>query len=711
MAAIEITPLAPPPSTTPQTAPTGAFGGLRPLEIKPLTPLYDPSVAQKSLDQLKESQNEAMSAAATALTANTQIQSDLLKTQMHLQDDSMEAFDNLTRIQRWGDVSDILSLFSEKWSETIQSSRIKKNDMIVQQQSLRAQAAQALNNVAPSLASAKKELAEQDFKNQLLVFDVTSKVKGLEQQDMDLLIKRNTLLMDMSKEQRQQIELGAQALDIKGAKLALRDARAGKGEWVGFEGILEHKINIDEKAQLDRQNLELAVRSGNFDLQEKYQTSLAKKIPVTEAQALVLNAQATGQAVVNWRGAQLPVATVMDSLAENQKTEDAVNLSIMQSRNEVVGNLFNEVAVTATTLSSQDPRAAASAGVISRAFENVRANPGNPQVLANFHLLLKNEKTVLSGIAKTVASTYKSDEAKAAVIQLAETGKPSTQGARAVVQENMGNWGASSGGRYAPAMEILNVEYAKRIAELNLKGAPVLDGGTGSAMQMLSWFSGQTYKSTDRLREEVISDPAVRQKVGSTITGIIAHDTAMRAVETLANSENGDPVWKTLKNNDGLIQTDGGFDRQKLIRYLEQKTIQGGPNGIDYNSLFSDALRAEAMKASSQGIADPRYNGNDRFLEVATFGDNPTQAALGDFIVNYEADRKQSRTQAQKSIQEDVSGKTQRDTLIEAGVWSGLSGLPVDPKDVGGGIKKTPSATGAPLTADQVRTLYGGGTR
>ena len=148
-----------------------------------------------------------------------------------------------------------------------------------------------------------------------------------------------------------------------------------------------------------------------------------------------------------------------------------------------------------------------------------------------------------------------------------------------------------------------------------------------------------------------------------------------------------------------------------MIDYLEKKTAAQGPNSIDYNKIYADALRAQVMEAAQMGNNDPKYTMDDRFLESFYYGDNPAQAALGDFIVNYEADRTNAKVEMQKRIESDATGKTQRDAAVSQTSLFGLAKVGIDPDAIQRTIKTTPSATGLPNTADQMRVLYGGGAR
>jgi len=84
---------------------------------------------------------------------------------------------------------------------------------------------------------------------------------------------------------------------------------------------------------------------------------------------------------------------------------------------------------------------------------------------------------------------------------------------------------------------------------------------------------------------------------------------------------------------------------------------------------------------------------------------------LGDFIVNYEADRTNAKVEMQKRIESDATGKTQRDAAVSQTSLFGLAKVGIDPDAIQRTIKTTPSATGLPNTADQMRVLYGGGAR
>ena len=701
---IQVMPLAPPGQQ-----PTF---GLRPLEIKPLAPLYDPKVAVDALRNVTEAQKETIATSTEALTKNTQIQQDLLNLQMTKQDDSMEAFDNLTRIQRWGDISDILSLFNSKWSESVQANRIKKNDMTVQQQSLRAQAQTNLNNALPALAQAKERLAEIGFENTLKVFEVQSTVKGLEQKDLEIMNKSVEIQLNLSKEQRDRVTLAANALDLKSAQRALTQAAQGKGDWVGLEGILEEKINKEKKAELESENLRTAIQEKRLDLQQKAEQRLASAIPVAEAQALWAQAVSTGNPTINWRGNNIPSATVADALEKNQKTNEALTLSIMNQRAEVVGTLFSEVSNMAVALSSLDPRAGNEANLILRAYQQIDPTNPDPVALTNLRVILESSKKKLGEYAKAAAATFPNPDSKAAIEQFGLTGKPTPQGAQAVVRDSMGRWDLTSGTKYSNSWRVVNKALADRISQQNISGAPLFDPNSEASTQMmLAWFSRTPYKNADRLKEEIMADPIVRAEAAAEMTGTIAADAANKALTVLSEAENGDPVWQTLVNNSQLVTTGGAFDRRKLIDFLEKKTIAGGPNGVDYNKIFYDALRAQVMEVAAGASRDPKSTIMDRHLETLVFGDNPAQAALGDFIANYEDDRARSRELALKAIQSDVSGQTQTKETIEQIGGYGLAKVGITPEAAQRGIKTAPSATGVPLTADEVRTLYGGGVR
>lgn len=685
-------------------------------QIRPLTPGYDPSVAIDALQDVVRAQKGAIGASADAIAKNTVIQQNVLSETERLQMDQIEALDNLQRIQNYGGVNPltkIIGMFDDRFNAGVQQTRIQKDEIKTQQVQMRAQAQMQINAQLPALKQAEAQLAAQDFENQMKVVDITTKFRGLEQKDIELRISETNLLINLSQEQRAQVTQAASALGINEARQALKDARAGKGQWVGMEGILEAKINNEDKTLLEMQNIRLAIREKNETLRDKSEARLSSLIPVATAEALVTNAISTNSPFITLGqgkdAVQLPTALVQAKLKENKEVQTAIETSILHDNLTQVNDRMLGAVNKAAALSVVDSGSARQNGIILQAYQQL--NPQDPNSVRQFGQVIDGAHKVLDERIKVVAAGYKTADAKNAIEQFGKDGKFSVTGAQSVVQETVGNMGVAATSKFQGAWQTLNMEFAGLIKQQNLKGAPPFDPDNPNLAQSASFLAwaltqGQAQQKMDTMRELVMTDPLVRTKVADQIGGVVQTDNVIGALRDLSTAPNADPIWKKiLDQRQNTMETNRSFDRRKLITYMEQQKAMQGPNAPDYSAALTDAIRARVVSGAQTGQTDPTYTIHDRALQTQVFGDSPDQAIMSTFMGNWQADVAARKEAMQKAIDQDVSGQTQR--MSFGAPPDPMSGTTRNPIEL---IQTAPSATGIPgMSADKMKSLYSGG--
>ena len=623
------------------------------------------------------------------------------------------AFENMTRIKRWegSGLTEVLGLFDSDWNAGVQEMNLKATQLKITQIEDRAKTMKAINERTPELSKLAGNLAKANY-------DAFGKGLDLEIKGMDARIRAE-------QENRTAQVAAVDRLPIEGVRSALKQAKAGKGDYVGLEGLLEHRIDQEEKADLELDNLRLNMQEKRMDLADKSMRRFASYLPVNYLQTAVTDAMQKNQASIMVNAGkkgkfEIPLPLAQQVLQENIAREDNARkaVAVRVAAEAQLPETINQILASTSAMATVDPRAGHELGLVSQVAKGI--NPNDVNSVRQGIAFLDASKARIKTITEEVAKTYEGKDAQQAIINYGATGTFTDVGGQAVVKATIGNFGVQKSSKYNTAWDAINTAVASK---LSAQGAGGMDwqtseqGGsypTDTAMVMAMLSQNKSKLSSSTIVDQVLSDPAINQQVINAISDTVKPNALITTIQSLASGENSDPIWKQLLANPSMMSVDGALDVPRLIETLEQQSVTTGYKA-NYVNVFKDKLRRYGTEADMQASQDPSYTISDRALEARYFGSRPQSAIVADLYKEVDVVGRTTAAEMRKRIQSDLTGQTETNAGLPAATQAALSDTGGFGMPGGWGpnsaqqINQVPSSTGAKLTTQQVRSLFGNG--
>jgi hypothetical protein len=698
MAAIEIKPIEVPNVETPQL-PVPTVGDLN------VGGLLD------SVKAVAAKQDAAAAAATEALQKNTQIQQDYVRTNDQLFEDTLKSYENLQKINSWGGVNPVtkfMGLFDERYNAATQQGKIETNTLKAKQAATRAQTQIEINNQLPALKAAEAAGEEKNLALREKVLEIGTKIIDIDQKGVELQMKRAELMLNLRKDQRDQIDFALKSMPLPVAKQQLKLAQQGKGDWVGAEGFLEDRIFKEEKAEAEFTQLRIAIAKGNLELIDAREKRAAETVPVADAQRLIAQADAAGKAAIVINGVPVSTHAMKDALAKNLLVDTSVRQATLAASGARLDDDYRTITSTAATLALSDPRA-------MREYKNVinlrgQYDPNVPDSHLQLRVGLEESKKRLDEIVKSVASTMPTPEAKAAMERYGQNGGVfDIPGASAVTNAMIGRVNATSKTKYADAWDVLSTAYAKKLNERDPQMPNFNSKSQTQRDSMLAYYMQKADKtSLAEVRDTILTDPAVRAQVHDQIEGTATIDIIGDSIHQLSLGPVVSPVFAQLaKTPSAWRDAQGNVSVKALTDFLEnQSVIDGGKN--DYNRMFIDTVAHRATTIDRQ--VDPAMTEKDKALEIAIFGDDAARSLNIDFLRNLRGAAAASRKEKQEQLAKDRAGIPQKEAA-----QAQMNPMLGDTTDIQGMVERAtaaaanaPSATGTGKPAEVMKRLYTG---
>lgn len=663
----------------------------------------------EALQAVSSAHKAELQSTIDAAQKNNDVVKALQTTSDKTNEEAISAFDNLNKIARWpGSVSHLLGLFDPSFNATVQKNNLDISQLKLKQSAAKAQSQIEINNADPAIAHLRSELATQDFNFQKDAFSLAGTVKGLTQKDTELRLSATRLLLEMDAGTREKTNFALNSMTDAQKKQALKEAKAGKGAWADKGGLLEHSINVEEQAEAAHGLALVNLAKGKIELADQNTTTMLSKIPNYILAAKIEDARANGDLFVDFNGLKVPTTKVEAGFVENKKLEDSTVAALAAESGQQIAEKLTVVGTAATAMAGLDPEAARIYSTISQAAAAYK--PGDYNSARQFSAILDDAKTRQVAIAKRVASTASTPEAKAAIEAFATTGQFDAAGGAAVVKGIAGNYMAQTRTKYASAYAILNNAIANEVARQGISGAPTFDGSKTAAaqtQQMMAFIAqSKDQKKIGEIKDEVMANPAVQKQMADQMAGTIQISSLKLVFDDLAKTPQAATFWGELRDHpEQMNDPSGAFSLQKLGNYLATKSVPLGPNAPDYGMLLAQAMRTRALKSRSDPTQDPTKVMVDHALDAQIFGGSAEPVVLADFAQRLLINAQAAQAEMKKRIEQDM-----KTSNVPKAPPLGAP-EPVTPQDFQELLLQQnagASATGAPLTVGQMKLLYGG---
>lgn len=733
-----------------QMDPTGGLPS-----IVPAPQVIDPNKAFDAVENVVIKRQEAEQAKMDALTANTTITNNLLSQQELIDQENLKAYDNLGKINQWGGdnaITKILGLFNPDYNKAAQETTLLKNQIRSASTQRRAETQININNAKPALLTGQAEIAQQTLQLYTDTLQLQSQFRGLEQRDLEINIASTRLLMDMNQDAREAVKLRIEAMDEPELRMHLRDAKAGKGPWVGMEGLLVKELNDFDKFRLELDNTRQLMKSRDQEMQvrgaqerraeqafpleqqSRQQTvdmgrinidnatdarleSTMKRavgyLPINTLNGMINNAIQSGQGVITLgTGADavdIPLSIAMEGAKEQVERTTAIEQHLVANDRLEVASQLNEVSSSLAMLASVgDARAGEQSTVLALA--RSQTNFDDPTQVRRLRLITATAKTKIEGFIKDNKGIYNTPEAQAAFEQAVKTGEMSDIGADALVAASIGSYARATQGFHRGAYQILGNKINDEIrdGQIAMVGMPEATGDRQlDTMSMLAAMNRrENREKIPEIIDRVMRDPSVKGAMAAQVKQDIEMKTLTSSLQELSRAPLAvSPIFKEM------LEGNKNFSPEEIIQYLEQRSIEAGP-GVDYVKLLIDQLNKYATDArNSNVLSDPGYTMSDRAVEFSLFGMDPRGNISREFVERMTRSSKRIRAEMEERKRADIRGDTTRQSLENAARIQALG------PDAGASMQEIlrqnpqaanpPSATGANLPVNRIQELYG----
>lgn len=611
--------------------------------------------------------------------------------------DVIKSYDNTQRILRLPPgIANFMGIFSSDWNLGVQKSNMEEAQVRSEQTTQRAQSQISINNQMPAIRKFELDEADRRLKaaGELIDFDI--KEKDIDLKGMDMLLKK-----DQAAQERIKFALGS--MSTAQVKAELVRANKGEGDFAGLSGFLEKRLqdevqfeDLHKNALLDQAKKGQDLTEGNIRIARTRLEDMADKIPEAQKEALIQ--KAGNNAFIDIGGVQMPVTTLQGSLAKQADTVDKTRKLLLDHSNDQLNQDVQQNANMLRVLSKYDPRATSEFQMMVARRQQL--DPNDLASVDRFHASVLAQRDRMKPVIDSLSKSFEGAESKEAVKQYFENGGQfSPQGATAVVTELAGNPAAGMRTMYSGAWTIINNEVYNRLAQQNIKGfIPASGTGGDMASGVAAALAGmQKDKNLKTVREEVMADPTIREKVNGLITSQRNGTAIVDVVKRLAGAQNAAPVWKQLAADPKLYRGEDGQPSLKaLMNYTAARSVES-QGKTDYSQLFVDAARNYGTTDGAAASTDPRYGLEDQALETHIYHSDPTRVIMQDFINMTQGAAAIAKSDIDQRIQEDIAAEKQRQSTLQ--VAPSLAGNPA--------LASKPSNTGARLNQSEIFTMYG----
>lgn len=667
-----------------------------------------------ALQAISAAHKSELEATITANQKNNAVIQALQTTTDQTNNDSITAYENLNKISRLpAGISRVLGFFDDGYNAQVQKNNLDISQVKLQQAAEKAKQQIQINQSEPAIAKLWTELATDDFTFQKDAFGLVNTTKTLNQKDQELRLNAARILLDMNTQQREETNLKISSMTVAQKQQALTQANAGKGDpfWIGKAGLLEHSINVDQQAETLHSEAVTALSKNNLDLANQKTTDMLSKIPNYILSAQIADARAQGKLFVDFgKGIQAPLNQAETAFNENKKQEDLTVANLTQESNANVVEKMGTVGTAASALAGLDPEGAHVFQTYKQALDQYAASPKDYNTSRQFSAIMDDAKAKFQVIAKRVASTASTPEAKSAIESFGTTGKFDAAGGDAVVNDIATNYAAQTQTKYHEAYALAGKEIAARVAQQNLAGMPAFDKTKSSAAQtqqmMAAIMASKDQKKIKEITQEVLADPAVQAQQADAMGRTIRASARAGVFDDLAKAFPQSKIWADLRDHpENMADENGAYSYKKLGDYLATQSVQLGPNGADYGMLFAQALRTRAVKSKANPASDPSKMIWDHALDAKIYGGNAEPAVLADFAERQRLNAVAAHQDMMKRVQQDLQTA---DVPKAGGIGTPEPVTAKDYQELMTRQNASASATGAPLTVGQMKTLYGG---
>lgn len=663
-----------------------------------------------ALQDLTKARNAASAAAAEAINKNTSLQESFVRQNDDLTTDTLDAYSKLQKIQQLGGVNPVtkfLGLFNHDYNMGFQLNRIDTNAIKGKQAADKTKTQIEINNQIPALRQAEVEGAKNQADLQQRSLEIVGKYAEIDNKIVENKISVARLMMDMDKDKRDKVNFMLKGMSLQQARAELAKAKKDpKADWAGLEGLLEDRIHTEEAGDVALQQARTNLKSSNLELQDKSFRNLMQYVPVDAGNLMLQKATATGQPVVNFDGVGIPVNIFSEGLKKNQEIATATTATAMAMRTDTMNSDLETLNHSLSGMAMLDQRALRQYQFL----QNARANfdPQNPATYGPMRAAIDMSMKKRDEIAKSVASTYTSKDAQAAVERAATTGQMDIPGATSIVSDVMDKPGVSSSAKHADAYDILRMDLAEQIGKQNPEAPKFGSGSSQQGNAILAWAmqKGDRIKIPE-LKDMLLANPGTKEKVRASIEGDYTQEFIQGALNDLAKPGAAGPVFAELKHNFQQIafNKNGEFSREQLQTFLENQSALGQYK-TDFNQVFIDAVTKRAVTSAQQ--FDPSNTIHDKALETAIYGREAAPLVGRDLVRQMRDNASVVRQEKQRQLEADKAGRPQAKAVNDVASTMAQYGATPTAEQMEGAAQAAPSATGTGRSADYMRKLYGG---
>lgn len=695
-----------------------------------------PSDENSALAQYGNFAAAGLSAEVDAAQKNNVVLQQAQQAQSDTYNSMLTAYDNLHKIERLGGpgsfVNHIVGLFDSDYNAEYQ--RISVQEAQVRNEAISAQAKSQMdiNAAIPSLIEKQTGIADKLLAGKIQTDKYALDVHSAWLGDQNLAVENKRLGLEAAKtrtemdaDQRAQAEFNIGQLGEVDTQSAINDANTNpKSKWRPILGMLQKHLSDSEMAQASATNMQASASKGDMEAHDMYQQQMANHLPLAQLVQGYQTAQAKGDSIVTYgagaNAVQLPITTVINAIHQQKISQDQADqdIAIQAAQEADLGPRTNRIITAAQGMASVDPRAANEAKSLAAQVTALGSNPTYQQI-TNYKAILDAHDARVKQIGADIASNFKSSDAKGAVTQFAQTGQFNATGAQAVLGDSLGNASLSRTTKYAPAFSIFNNAIASQLKQSSLSGGGLLQpqgGQMDEATMMQILTANKSNPKFNAVVDGVLSDPQLQTQAANAVKSTIQADSLRQTISALGQSKSAAPFWQGLVQNPDQIMTNGAIDANKLAQEIEKQSAMTGGK-VDYQKAFIAQLRQTGTGADNYANSDPRYTLYDHALENYLFGAKPHSAVVGNLVSSYQQVAAKLHADMMSKINQDRTGQTVQqavgnalsqnpDMPISTGMESGANQRAIINGTNAGNTK---SATGLPLTVQQINSLYGGG--